>query len=246
MIDQHLAFSLDHDAHSLRSQMSRGTLFVDYDGTDAPIIHYRHHSVTASDPRRDSMFGSPPQSRSADAHSPQYTPVRVPSTPLIHSLELRRSVYMDGDRSTGFESRYDGGMARGRRDGRAAAVVLGDGEVDARACVREGEVLRQGLRQGKGLELELELERERERRRHRHSSRRHEQRSSSRCRSRRRHAGSSNVQFKTWDLHKELPPPPADREMSKKGRVANFIARLLETMACLGLLEHGDTHGEYG
>jgi hypothetical protein len=227
MIDHHLAFDLSHDDRALRSQTSKGTLFVDYDGTDVPIVSYRHqtHRPATSDPRRDSAF----ESLSSDARSlPAGPTARVPSPLLIVTsgdFDVRRhrgpggGVYVDDvDCLMGCECACDGNVAHVHRDGRPFSGLLEYFEVDAGAW---------------------ELQRREYCEHNAHSSSRRQRRH----RHRHRHA---DVPLKVLDLHKELPRPPADREFSKREKIAAFIAGLREKLACLGVLEHRHRRREYG
>jgi hypothetical protein len=223
MIDHHLAFNLSHDDHALRSQTSKGTLFVDYDGTDVPIVSYRHqtHHPATSDPRRDSAF----ESLSSDARSlPAGPTARVPSPLFIVTngdFDVRRhrgpggGVYVDGvHRSKGCKCTYDGNVVHVHRDGCPCSGLLEYFEVDAGAW---------------------ELQRR--------ECCEHNAHSSSRRQRRHRHA---DVQLKVLDLHKELPRPPPDRELSKREKIAAFIAGLRKKLVCLGVLGHRHRHREYG
>lgn len=233
MIDHHLAFNLSQNDHALRSQASNGTMFVDYDGTDVPVVSYRHHTHRSAassatigaveDPRRDSVFDFPSEPRSSDARSSPFGPaVRAPSA-LFRRNYGGGGVFVGGvDRAMGWEYGYDGGVVHGHPCSGLSEYF----EVDAGAYVR-------------GLELERVRECH-----HRHHG--HTVHSSSRRRHRRRHANNGNVPLKVVYLHKELPSPPAGCGMSKREKVAAFLAKVLEKLACMGLLDHSDRHRKCG
>jgi hypothetical protein len=145
MIDQHVAFSLGQENHFLCTKASKGTMFVDFDGTSVPRVSYRNHLATSFvtpetassqyEPRRDSIFEDQTHARSTKVKAV----TRVPYPPLAtkkDNMYVKKTYGPRGEvhvQRTELEFEYDQGerMAPIRQEGREYS------DVDTGAYVRE-------------------------------------------------------------------------------------------------------------